>query len=51
MQNRISKMLKKEKFIAKQLSKRQGELYCRLIGERVHISGSAVLYLKGTIYI
>ncbi len=32
-----------------QVSKRGGELFCRHAGERVKISGRAVLYLEGTI--
>jgi PhzF family phenazine biosynthesis protein len=32
-----------------QLSTRRGTVYCRLLGERVELSGSAVLYLKGEI--
>ena len=41
--------LKKEEMIAKQLSKRGGTLYCKNCGERVKISGKAVLYLHGEI--
>lgn len=42
----------KEKFLtAKQVSKRGGILYCENLGERIEISGSAVLYLKGEINI
>jgi len=36
---------------ARQLSSRGGELECRLDGDRVRIAGSALLYLKGEIYI
>lgn len=43
--------LGKEKLYARQLSKRGGELFCRLNGERVKIGGDAALYLKGEIYI
>jgi len=43
--------LGKEKLYARQLSKRGGELFCELHGERVKIGGSAALYLKGEIYI
>lgn len=39
----------KNKLIAKQLSKRGGALQCELLGNRVKISGSAVLYLEGEI--
>ncbi len=34
---------------ARQLSRRGGELFCRELGDRVEIAGSAVTYLKGTI--
>ncbi|HEX8737436.1 MAG TPA: PhzF family phenazine biosynthesis protein [Pyrinomonadaceae bacterium] len=43
--------LGKEKLYARQLSKRGGELFCELNGERVRIGGNAALYLKGEIYI
>jgi len=43
--------LKKDSLHAFQLSKRGGELFCRYLGDRVEISGSAVPYLKGTISI
>jgi PhzF family phenazine biosynthesis protein len=43
--------LGKEKFFARQLSSRGGELLCALEGDRVKIGGSAVLYLKGEIYV
>jgi PhzF family phenazine biosynthesis protein len=43
--------LGKEKLYARQLSKRRGELFCELSGERVKIGGHAVLYLKGEIYV
>jgi len=46
-----SKTLGKTKLRAKQLSKRGGELDCEYLGDRVKISGKAVLYLKGEIYI
>lgn len=38
-------------FKAFQASERGGELHCSLHGDRVHIAGEAVLYLKGEIYI
>ena len=41
--------LQKNKMVAKQLSKRGGTLYCENCGERVKISGQAVLYLSGEI--
>jgi len=34
---------------AKQLSKRQGDLKCKYLGDRVEISGKAVTYLTGEI--
>ena len=43
--------LRKEKFHARQLSKREGELWCELKGERVILKGKAVLYLTGSISI
>ncbi len=46
-----SEKLKKSKMIAKQISKRGGELLCENKGERVVISGKAVTYLKGQIEI
>lgn len=36
--------LGKDEMVARQLSKRGGTLYCGLVGDRVTISGSAVLY-------
>jgi predicted PhzF superfamily epimerase YddE/YHI9 len=36
---------------ARQVSARGGELFCRLLGDRVEIAGHAVLYLKGTIWV
>ncbi len=41
--------LEKSKMTAKQLSKRGGTLYCEACGDRVKISGKAVLYLQGEI--
>ena len=43
--------LGKENLYARQLSKRGGELFCKLDGERVKIGGNAALYLKGEIYV
>ena len=43
--------LQKDKMIARQLSKRGGTLFCENCGERVKISGKAVLYLQGQIQI
>ena len=46
-----AEQLGKEKLYARQLSKRGGELFCELAGDRVKIGGSAVLYMKGEIYV
>ena|ERR1051325_9420580 len=46
-----SQQLGKTKLFARQLSKRSGELFCELAGERVLIGGKAVLYSKGQIEI
>ncbi|MBB6459442.1 PhzF family phenazine biosynthesis protein [Flammeovirga kamogawensis] len=43
--------LNKKEMIAKQLSKRGGELHCVLLEDKVLISGNAVTYLKGEIYV
>ncbi len=41
--------LAKHDFHARQLSQRAGDIYCKLDGERVLISGSAITYLSGQI--
>jgi PhzF family phenazine biosynthesis protein len=46
-----SKELNKTTLTAKQLSKRQGDLFCQDKGDRVTIAGKAVLYLKGEFYL
>lgn len=46
-----AEQLGRNKLVAKQLSQRGGELQCELIGNRVKIGGTAVLFLKGEIYI
>lgn len=43
--------LKREKFIARQISRRGGALKCSFQGERTLISGQAVTYLTGNIFI
>jgi predicted PhzF superfamily epimerase YddE/YHI9 len=43
--------LGKNEVYARQVSKRGGELFCELRGDRVKIAGNAVLYLKGEIYV
>ena len=42
-------MLEKNELTAKQISERGGELWCKLNGDRVEISGHAKLYLQGEI--
>ena len=39
--------LDKASLIARQVSKRGGDVYCELVDDRVLISGNACLYLKG----
>ena len=41
--------LNKTKLYARQLSKRQGQLYCEHMGSRVNIGGKAVTYAVGEI--
>src|SRR6185436_5536389 len=43
--------LGKNELFARQVSRRGGELYCSLHGDRVKIGGEAVLYLKGEIVV
>lgn len=43
--------LSKQELTARQLSKRGGNLRCTMLGERVAISGKAVTYLKGEIFV
>jgi len=43
--------LGKNKLFARQLSARGGELTCELLGERVAISGKAVTYMEGRIFL
>jgi len=43
--------LNKKVLTARQLSKRKGNLLCKLLGSRVHITGKAVTYLEGEIEI
>lgn len=43
--------LGKNKLLARQVSKRGGELSCEFFGDRVKIGGNAVTYLKGEIYV
>ena len=46
-----SGVLGKTRLTAQQLSARGGQLVCELLGERVKISGEAVTYMEGEIYI
>ena len=46
-----SKKLKKSKLLAHQISQRGGVLFCEDLGERVHIGGKAIEYMKGNINI
>ncbi|MFD2146485.1 PhzF family phenazine biosynthesis protein [Mucilaginibacter antarcticus] len=46
-----AKELGKDQLHAYQISARKGELWCELRGDRVLMSGNAVTYLKGSIYI
>ena len=46
-----SKKLGKNEFTARQVSARGGFLQCKLLGDRVEMSGRAVTYLKGEIEI
>lgn len=46
-----AKVLGKKELTAMQLSRRKGNLKCKLINGRVEISGSAVTYLEGSIKI
>jgi predicted PhzF superfamily epimerase YddE/YHI9 len=41
----------RQSFRARQLSARGGRMQCRIVGDRVKISGSARLYLEGTIHL
>ena len=43
--------LAKTNLVAYQASKRGGELFCNLVGERVFVSGYAVLYMQGKAYV
>ena len=39
--------LGKKRLTARQVSERGGDLWCKLMGDRVQIAGHAVLYVKG----
>ena len=46
-----SNKLNKTDFIAEQISSRKGKLKCKKVDDRVKITGKAVLYMKGELYI
>ncbi len=46
-----AKRLKKDVLQARQTSKRGGDLLCEIDGDRLKISGRAVLYMKGEVYL
>lgn len=46
-----AKRLQKTELHALQLSERKGELFCKFMGERVEISGKAVTFFEGEIYL
>lgn len=46
-----SKQLNKTVLTAKQLSAREGTLYCELLDDRVTMAGEGVLYMKGEYYL
>ncbi len=46
-----SERLNKTEMLAKQVSQRGGVLKCKMLGDRVEMSGQAILYLTGEIYI
>lgn len=44
-----AQQLNKTEFHARQISRRGGDLYCKLLGDRVEIAGYGALFLKGAI--
>lgn len=46
-----AEQLGKNELFARQVSKRGGELFCELAGDRVKIGGNAVTYLRGEAYV
>lgn len=46
-----SETLGKNELVALQVSPRQGKLWCKNLGDRIEISGKAVTYMEGTIYL
>ena len=41
--------LGKNDLLARQISKRSGEIWCALEGDRVRLEGEAVVYLRGSL--
>jgi predicted PhzF superfamily epimerase YddE/YHI9 len=46
-----AEQLGKTELFARQISKRGGELFCELNGDRVRIGGNAVTFLRGEIFV
>lgn len=46
-----SKQLDKFQLEAEQVSERKGKLICKIVNDRVEITGKAVLFMKGEIYV
>jgi len=46
-----SQVMERKTFFARQLSKRGGELWLRLEGDRVKLSGNAVLTVTGQMHV
>ncbi len=46
-----SKRLNKPNLIARQLSKRGGEIHCTFLGDRVTMGGSAITYMQGDLFL
>lgn len=44
-----SERLNKTELFARQISRRGGEMHCRLLGDRVGIGGEAIIYGRGTL--
>jgi len=43
--------LNKSELDAEQVSTRKGKLKCKIVDNRVEITGKAILYMKGEIYL
>ena len=46
-----AEQLNKNEFNAQQISARSGKLHCKLVKDRVQITGKAILYMKGELYL